>query len=66
MESTEVYWKPIFNLLEGSFEVLLDNATHIKAVPGKNTKGLLELDAAIGIGRGIIIIHKKAFPSLRR
>src|SRR5262249_13102632 len=34
MESTGVYWKPIFNLLEGSFELLLVNARHVKAVPG--------------------------------
>ena len=33
MESTSVYWKPVFNLLEGSFEVALANAWHIKAVP---------------------------------
>jgi transposase len=32
MESTGVYWKPIWNLLEGQFEVLLVNAQHIKAV----------------------------------
>jgi len=37
MESTGFYWKPIFNLLEGSFEVLLVNANHIKAVPGRKT-----------------------------
>jgi transposase len=37
MESTGVYWKPIFNLLEGCFEVLLVNAAHIKAVPGRKT-----------------------------
>jgi len=37
MESTGVYWKPVFNLLEGSFEVLLVNASHIKTVPGKKT-----------------------------
>ena len=37
MESTGVYWKPVFNLLEGSFEVLLVNAAHIKAVPGRKT-----------------------------
>ena len=30
MESSGVYWKPIFNLLEGSFELLLVNAQHIK------------------------------------
>ena len=37
MESTGVYWKPVFNLLEGSFEVLLVNAAHIKTVPGRKT-----------------------------
>jgi transposase len=37
MESTSVYWKPVFNLLEGSFEVILANAHHIKAVPGRKT-----------------------------
>src|SRR4030043_132295 len=37
MESTGVYWKSVFNLLEGSFEVLLVNAAHIKTVPGRKT-----------------------------
>jgi len=37
MESTGVYWKAPFNLLEGQFEVLLANAQHIKAVPGRKT-----------------------------
>jgi len=37
MESTGVYWKPVFNLLEGSFELLLVNAQHMKAVPGRKT-----------------------------
>ena len=37
MESTGVYWKPIYNLLEDSFELLLANARHIKAVPGRKT-----------------------------
>src|SRR5216110_3403213 len=37
MESTGVYWKPVWNLLEGQFEVLLVNAQHIKAVPGRKT-----------------------------
>jgi transposase len=37
MESTGEYWKPIFNILEGNFEVLLVNAQHIKAVPGRKT-----------------------------
>jgi transposase len=37
MESTGVYWKPIWNLFEGVFELLLCNAEHIKAVPGRKT-----------------------------
>ncbi len=37
MESTGEYWKPIFNILEGNFEVWLVNAHHIKAVPGHKT-----------------------------
>ena len=37
MESTGVYWKPVFNILEGDFEVLLVNAKHIKFVPGRKT-----------------------------
>lgn len=37
MESTGVYWKPVFNILEDSFEVLLVNAKHIKFVPGRKT-----------------------------
>ena len=37
MESTGVYWKPVFNVLEGVCEVLLVNAQHIKAVPGRKT-----------------------------
>jgi transposase len=37
MESTGEYWKPVFNILEGNFEVVLVNAQHIKAVPGRKT-----------------------------
>lgn len=37
MESTGVYWKPVWNLLEGYFELLLVNAQHIKQVPGRKT-----------------------------
>lgn len=37
MESTGLYWRPIYNLLEGLFELLLVNAQHIKAVPGRKT-----------------------------
>ena len=37
MESTGVYWKPIWNLLEGHVELLLVNARHLKTVPGRKT-----------------------------
>jgi transposase len=37
MESTGVYWKPVFNILEGRFAVMLVNAQHIKQVPGRKT-----------------------------
>ena len=37
MESTASYWKPIFNVLEGHLEVLVVNAQHLKAVPGRKT-----------------------------
>lgn len=37
MESTGEYWKPVYNILEGQFELLVVNAHHIKMVPGRKT-----------------------------
>lgn len=37
MESTGVYWKPVYYLLEDGFTVLLVNAAHVKHVPGRKT-----------------------------
>ncbi len=37
MESTGAYWKPIFHVLEERFVVILANAAHVKAVPGRKT-----------------------------
>lgn len=37
MESTGVYWKPVFNIIEDEFNVVLVNAGHIKNVPGRKT-----------------------------
>jgi len=37
MESTGVYWRPVYNLLEGQCELLVVNAQHIKTVPGRKT-----------------------------
>ena len=37
MESTGAFWKPVYNILEGSVEMLLANAQHLKTVPGRKT-----------------------------
>jgi transposase len=37
MESTGIYWKPVFNVLEADFEIMLVNARHVKNVPGHKT-----------------------------
>ena len=37
MEATGVYWKPVWHVLEGDFELVLANAQHIRVVPGRKT-----------------------------
>ena len=37
MEATGVYWKPVWNVLEEEFELLLVNPQHLKSIPGKKT-----------------------------
>jgi len=37
VESTGIYWKPIFNVFEGDFDVILVNAQHVKNVPGRKS-----------------------------
>ncbi len=37
LESTGEYWRPVFNILEAEFEMLLVNAAHVKNVPGRKT-----------------------------
>jgi transposase len=37
MESTGIYWKPVWHVLEGSFELVLANAGHVRNVPGRKT-----------------------------
>ena len=37
MESTGVYWKPVYSILEGAFELVVGNAHHMKNVPGRKT-----------------------------
>jgi transposase len=37
MESSGVYWKPVWHVLEGRFELLLANAMHIRNIPGRKS-----------------------------
>jgi transposase len=37
MEATGSFWRPVYNILEGEFEILVCNAHHIKNVPGRKT-----------------------------
>jgi len=37
MESTGSYWKPVFNILEGSLKIILANPVQVKALRGKKT-----------------------------
>jgi len=39
IESTGVYWKPVYNILKAGLEVVLVNAQHVKNVPGRKTDG---------------------------
>src|SRR5260370_21497974 len=59
MEATGVYWRPVWAVLQGHFELLLVNPHHIKAIPGRktDTKGC-ELIAdllLLGLLRGIFL-----------
>lgn len=59
MESTGIYWKPVYNLLEGQFEVLVVNAQHIKAVPGRKT----DVKDAEWLGELLLLQHGLLQPS---
>lgn len=37
MESTGVFWKPVWAVLEGAFELVLANAMHIRNIPGRKS-----------------------------
>jgi transposase len=37
MESTGIYWQPVYAVLDGHFELVVGNAHHIKNVPGRKT-----------------------------
>jgi len=60
MESTGSYWKPVFNLLESRFEVVLVNAHHIKQVPGRKFRRIAgrrgKKRAAIAVAHTLLVI----------
>jgi transposase len=37
IESTGIYWRPVYTVLEGNFELIVGNARHIRNVPGRKT-----------------------------
>ena len=37
MESTGVYWKPVYAIVEGALEIVVANAQHVKKVPGRKS-----------------------------
>jgi transposase len=54
MESTGVYWKPIYYVLEADFEVMLVNARHVKHVPGRKTDTIDAAWLALLLSRGLL------------
>jgi len=50
MEATGVYWKPVWHVLEGHFELVLANAAHVKNVPGRRLAALQILDPQFNRG----------------
>jgi hypothetical protein len=54
MEATGVLWKPVWNVLEGRFTLLLVNPRHLKKVPGRKTDVTL---VAVGHSLLVVIYH---------
>ena len=51
MESTGIYWKPVYTVLEGHFELIVANAHHIKTVPGEDRRQGRRVDRRPGAPR---------------
>ena len=62
MESTGVYWKPVFNVLAPLFEVWIVNASHLKQVPGRKTdvKDAEWIAQLMGLG----LLHRSFIPDV--
>src|SRR5271167_1238538 len=62
MESTSVYWRPVYAVLEGHFELIVGNARHIRNVPGRKTDVKASEGIADLVRHGLIA---KSFVQLR-
>lgn len=63
MESTGIFWKPVYAILEGSFTLLVVNAAHMKAVPGRKTD-VRDCEWIVGVTPHTLIYNSLA-PSLK-
>ena len=64
MESTGVYWKPVWNVLEDRFQLMLVNAHHVRQVPGRKTDvARLCLDRAVAGVRAAQTLVRSASPA---
>jgi transposase len=63
MESTGVYWRPVYAVLEGHFELIVGNARHICKVPGRKT-GVKDSEwIADLVRRGLIGVIAESSPN---
>jgi Transposase len=61
MESTGVYWKPVYAILEGALEIVVANARHVKKVPGRMLRVIdLRLLALFFFSKFVVSNHGKS------
>jgi hypothetical protein len=66
MESTSVYWKPVWNILEGLVDITLVNPQHFKSVPGGELKARYQGTASRSNGMGRASPCHRRLPANRR
>jgi len=66
MESTGVYWRPVYAVLEGHFELIVGNARHIRNVPGRKTDVKDAEWIADLVRHGLIAKRSGSLAALRR
>ncbi len=62
MESTGVYWRPVWNILDGAFDLTLANAQHVRNVPGRKS----DVNDAVWLSDLLAhgLVRKSAVPDL--